>query len=286
MKSGERGRIIRGCIKFSNSTSAIAAPSAALSSSRFAGPLYYRCQLRYFPNKQYIDKGEGKQRPLGIPTVRDRVVQMAAKIIIEPIFEADFEESSYGFRPKRSATEALEAIRRAGNQGNDFVVDADIKGYFDSIDQEKLMVLVGERISDSGVSSAMQGHGSKFSRKREEAIQALCAQPNVEEAARAAGISKQTLIRWLKLPEFLEAYRAARREAVAQSNARLQQASSVAVTNAAEDLIDANAPPAVRVRAAKHVLSGAQQAIQLEDIQMRLDEVERTMERASIRRRG
>jgi RNA-directed DNA polymerase len=67
-----------------------------------------------------------------VPTVRDRVVQMAAKIVIEPIFEADFEASSYGFRPKRSATEALEAIRIAGNQGHDFVVDADIKGYLDT----------------------------------------------------------------------------------------------------------------------------------------------------------
>src|SRR5207237_2855440 len=73
------------------------------------------------------------------------------KIMTEPMFEAEFEPSSYGFRPKKSATEALEAIRKAGNQGNDFVVDADIKGYFDSIDQEKLMVLVGERISDRRV---------------------------------------------------------------------------------------------------------------------------------------
>jgi len=76
---------------------------------------------------------------------------MAAKMVIEPIFEADFQISSYGFRPKKSATQALEAIREAGNQGYNFVVDADIQGYFDSIDQEKLMRLVQERISDRRV---------------------------------------------------------------------------------------------------------------------------------------
>ena len=99
----------------------------------------------------YIPKPDGRQRPLGIPAVRDRVVQMATKIIIEPIFEADFHDCSHGFRPRRSATDALEVIRMVGGRGHYHVVDADIQGFFDNIDHGKLMELLSKRISDRRV---------------------------------------------------------------------------------------------------------------------------------------
>ena len=95
-----------------------------------------------------IPKPDGSQRPLGIPCVKDRIVQMATKIAIEPVFEADFNGCSYGFRPKRSAKQALEVVRKACNNKGYYVVDADIEKFFDNVNQDKLMTLIELRISD------------------------------------------------------------------------------------------------------------------------------------------
>ena len=98
-----------------------------------------------------IPKPDGSKRPLGIPTVADRVCQQAAKIVLEPIVEADFLPCSFGFRPKRSATDALERIRVAFPRGQQFVFEADIKNFFGEIDHDRLLSLVAERVSDRRV---------------------------------------------------------------------------------------------------------------------------------------
>jgi group II intron reverse transcriptase/maturase len=98
-----------------------------------------------------IPKGGGSMRPLGIPTIRDRVVQMAVKLVIEPIFEADFCDNSYGFRPKKSAHDAADDIARALYKGHTQVIDADLSKYFDTIPHCNLMATVAERICDGAI---------------------------------------------------------------------------------------------------------------------------------------
>ena len=98
-----------------------------------------------------IPKADGSLRPLGIPTIRDRVAQMALKLIIEPIFEADFCPNSYGFRPKKSAHDAIDDIADALHQGYTQVIDADLSKYFDSIPHAKLLAVVAERIVDGAI---------------------------------------------------------------------------------------------------------------------------------------
>jgi len=122
--------------------------------------------------RTFVPKPDGRQRPLGIPTIRDRVVQTATVLILEPIFEADFMDCSYGFRPKRSAHDALAEIRKYLDKGLRSVYDADLKGYFDTIPHDKLLKCLRMRIADRSVLKLIRmwleapieeqdGHGGK-----------------------------------------------------------------------------------------------------------------------------
>ena len=123
----------------------------------------------------------------------------------------------------------------------------------------------------------MKGHGTKFGRKKEEAVAALLTQRNIEEAAKAAGIAPNTLLKWLKEPEFQTAYRQARRAAFGQAVARLQQGTSAAATTLLKTMIDPNTPLSVRARAAEAIFNHAAKAIEIEDIEARVVELERAM---------
>jgi hypothetical protein len=124
----------------------------------------------------------------------------------------------------------------------------------------------------------VKGHGAKLERKQEEAIAALLTQRTVEEAARSVDIAASTLLRWLKDPDFEKAYREARRAAFRQSVARLQQASSTAVTALLKVLVDPATPASARVRAADVILDHSAKAIELEDIEARVSELEHAAE--------
>lgn len=123
--------------------------------AQFLGELQGKLiQKRYKPlpvRRVYIPKADGTQRPLGIPTIADRVVQAAVKIVIEPLFEASFKDFSYGFRPRKSAQQALREVYKWLNFKCRWVVDADLKSYFDTIPHDKLLLSIRTRVIDRSV---------------------------------------------------------------------------------------------------------------------------------------
>jgi hypothetical protein len=124
----------------------------------------------------------------------------------------------------------------------------------------------------------MKGHGTKFARKKDEAIAALLSHRTLEDAARAVGISPNALLRWQQDPEFDAAFRKARRAAYGQTTARLHQASSAAVSAVLKIMVDPGAPASTRLRAADIVLAHTAKAIEIEDVEARVSELERTAE--------
>ena len=124
----------------------------------------------------------------------------------------------------------------------------------------------------------VKGHGTKFDRKMEAAIAALLTQRNIDEAAKAAGISPNTLLNWMKVPEFQAAYREARRAAYSQAVARLRQGATAAATTLLKVMLDQGTPASVKVRAAECVMNHSSKAIEIEDVESRVAELERAAE--------
>ena len=125
--------------------------------ARWLGELREEVRTGRYVTGDYPEVRRRGHRPLGIPTIRDRVVQTAAKLVIEPIFEADFDEAAYGYRPRRSAHDAIRVVHKALDDGRTEVVDADLSQYFDTIPHAALMTCLARRISDGRMLHLLKG---------------------------------------------------------------------------------------------------------------------------------